>query len=276
MNINHTWLGAFLFSLILQSQAAYAVTATASEFKAMEPVCQAIGMGGIDGVFWAEALNKPDKRYILDKPENAMAKDAQWFHHYCWGKLEKLRYFSAKNVEQRNYQIKRWRGEMGFIIDWTSKHQIDWQYTYLIHKEIAESYLYDKNYPKVISEAELSLKQNRDFAGAYILISDAYIEIKNNAKALEYVTEGLTYNPDSKALKSRYKALGGKLPYPQQPAPTATAPEKTQPAAITLTPSPEQLDSTEKPLQPLQTNIDKPDTQLDTKPAGNPYCRFCP
>lgn len=265
--MNHVWLSVFMVQAALHVQVAVAVTATPSEFKAMEPVCQAIGMGGIDGVFWAEALNKPDRMHILDKPENAMAKGAPWFHHYCWGKLEKFRYFSAKKTEQRTFQLKRWRGEMEFIVNWTSQRQIDWQYIHLIHKEIAESYLYEKNYTRAIAEAERALKQKPDFAAAYALIGDAYLETGNKSKALDYVTEGLKYQPDSRALLNRFKSLGGKT----LPAPVAQA--ASQVPATTTPPAPSDESSAAKTtVQPAGNNHESRTTQ----PPDNPYCRFCP
>lgn len=263
------WLGA---GLLCATAVQAAPVATPQEFKAMEPACQAIGMGEIDGVFWAEALNRPDRKGILDKPENAMANGAVWFHHYCWGKLAKYRFFTEKTSEKRNFQTKTWRGEMQYIIDWTRQKNIDWAYLPQIHKEIAESYLFEKRYPQAIQAAELALQKRRSFAGAYLIIADAYEAMKNQPKALHYATEGLKHNPETRALQKRYLRLGGKKPYPEAypvDVSTPTSPEPT-------TSNPEQAASppAATPSAPAVPDIAPP--AGSTQPKNNPYCRFCP
>lgn len=279
MNAYLVWPSTLILFVMLFPQAAHAglrPDMTPQEFKAMEPVCQAIGMGEINGMFWAEALNKPENKHILDEPGNAMAKDAGWFHHYCWGKLGKLRYFSAKTQDQKNFQIRRWRNNMEFIVNWTSQHQIDWPYIHLIYKEIAESYLYEKNYLKAIGEAEIALKKNPEYAGTYVLIADAYTEIKNRSKALEYVTDGLQYNPDSKALQRRYRTLGGKMPYPDPI--TRNTLDADTPATKPTSSPPASTDTASAPgvQAPQQDQGSSDDVQSKKQPDDNPYCRFCP
>lgn len=271
--IGMRWLSAGLMCVAAAVQAA--PVATPQEFKAMEPACQAIGMGEIDGVFWAEALNRPDRKGVLDKPENAMANGAVWFHHYCWGKLAKHRFFTEKTSEKRNFQTKTWRGEMQYIIDWTRQKNIDWAYLPQIHKEIAESYLFEKRYPQAIQAAELALQKRRSFAGAYLIIADAYEAMKNQPKALHYATEGLKHNPETRALQKRYLRLGGKKPYPE------AYPADTAPSTATPEPTPPTNQEVASPIPgaPSASSPAVPDiapTTETSQPKNNPYCRFCP
>lgn len=266
-----SWAGVVLMCVMSAGQAT--PVATPQEFKAMEPACQAIGMGEIDGVFWAEALNRPGRKGVLDKPENAMANGAVWFHHYCWGKLAKYRYFTEKTSEKRNFQTKTWRGEMQYIIDWTNQKKIDWAYLPQIHKEIAESYLFEKRYPQAIQAAERALEKRRSFAGAYLIIADAYEAMKNQPKALHYVTEGLKHNPDTKSLQKRYVRLGGKKPYPE---PYPVVESATPPVTDAVTPTvPESSVSPSTPAAPPAVPEIAPATE-GVPPKNNPYCRFCP
>jgi tetratricopeptide (TPR) repeat protein len=251
---------------------------TPQEFQSMEPACQAIGMGEVDGKFWAEVLNNSP---ILDKPENAMAKGAGWFHHYCWGKLSKLRYFSARTAEQRRGGIHNWRSEMKFIVDWTGERGIKWQYMPVIHKEIAESYLYEKNYANAIVEGEKALALDKNYVPVYLIIADAYAGANKRDKALEIVTEGLKRAPESKPLKRRYKDLGGKLPYPEPyaketPAVVA-APVQAEKPVVEPVPAKVVVEEVKpQAATPAVDSATQPAVGPDGKPAGNPHCRFCP
>lgn len=243
----------------LVGQRVKGVPMTLSEVTAMPPVCQAIGMGEIDGVFWLEGMNKNGTLSILDRPENAMAKNAGWFHHYCWGMLEKNRAFTATNATKRAFQIKLWRTEMEFIVNWTAKEKVSWTYMPLVHKEIADSYVEEKDYANAVRAADKAIELNADYAPAYALLADVYEKLKEKDKALATVTEGLRHAPDSKGLQRRYKELGGKMPFPEpvvKPTPE-TAAEAPAPATTD--------DKASRSVEPTPA-----------QPPGNPYCRFCP
>lgn len=270
-----------MFALLLAAVSAAPawaskVQTTPQEFKAMEPACQAIGMGEIDGRFWAEVLgNSP----ILDKPENAMAKGAGWFHHYCWGKLAKLRFYSAKTEAQRKSGIHVWRSEMKFIADWTGERGIKWAYMPVVHKEIAESYLFEKNYGQAIVEGEKALTLDRDYIPAYLIIADAYAGTNKRDKALETTTEGLQRAPESKPLKRRYTELGGKLPYPEPYVKAAGAAEAAPvetPAAAKVQPEAAPAPPSDAPREGAGQAETPPIVESPKQPGDNPYCRFCP
>lgn len=270
-----------MFALLLVAAAAAPAWAnrgqtTPEEFKAMEPACQAIGMGSIDGKFWAEALgNSP----ILDKPENAMAKGAGWFHHYCWGKLSKLRYYSAKTAEKRKSAIHVWRGEMEYIVKTTGERGLEWGYMHVIHKEIAESYLFEKNYGQAIIEGEKALALDRDYVPAYVVIADAYAGANKRDKALETATEGLKHAPESRPLKRRYTELGGKLPYPEPYVKAAGAAEAApveNPATAKVQPEPVPAPPSDAPPESAGQTETPPIVESPKQPGANPYCRFCP
>lgn len=262
-----------MFALLLAAVTtapvwANKVQTTPQEFKAMEPACQAIGMGEVDGVFWAEALKRPGNRWILDKPENAMASDVT-FHHYCWGKLQKFRYFSAKTEERRRWHIRGWRSEMEYVAKHANRN---WAHLASVHKEIAESYLFEKRYAEAVTEANRALALKQDFAPAFIVLADAYAAIKNRAKALEVATEGLKHNPDSKPLKRRYKEQGGGMPFPDPyPRQAAGVAQAEPPAARAEQSQTAKLAPSDEEDKPEAAKIEPP-----AQPADNPYCRFCP
>lgn len=263
---------------------------TESEVKAMPPACITIGMGRIDGMFWAEAMKKNKTEALLERPENAMAKDASWFHHYCWGRLSKLRSIYAKNEIKRKSEIKMWRNNMEFIIEWTNKQKVSWSYMPTIYTELAESFLIEKNYAQAIGAAEKSLNLKSDHSDAYWILSDSYAAVGNKIKALDAATEGLKYVPESKGLKRRYTALGGKQPYPT-PYKANTATEvavigKDSAESVAVAPAVEpRLDSLEASVDATKS-VSQPTTgtepmanvpeKTEAPEKTNPYCRFCP
>lgn len=248
----------------LVGQPVKGVPMTLSEVTAMPSPCIAIGMGRINGEFWASAMSKDGTIATLDLPENAMAKNAGWFHHYCWGMLDKHRMYAAVNAEKRAYQIRLWRDEMVYIVDWTAKVKINWAYLPAVHAELAETYIQGKDYPNALRAANTAVELNADYARAYLLLAEIYELLKDRPKALASVTEGLKHVAGSKGLQRRYTELGGVLPFPEPYVKSAAVPE----AAATPEPA--------APGAPAEAPAAPPATPPEAQPPGNPYCRFCP
>jgi len=100
--------------------------------------------------------------------------------------------------------------------------------------------------------------------------------LKQDKKALETISEGLRHLPDSKGLQRRYKALGGKLPYP---APIGKPLEKVLPQSSEKIEQPSGKHELTKmgsvvPPPPVPMPLPEISTPEDTK--RNPWCRFCP
>ena len=257
-------------ALRLVGQRVKGTPMTLNEVNAMPPACHAIGMGEIGGVFWAEGMKKNGSESLLDRPENVMARGAGWFHHYCWGLLDKQRAFASVETSKRTFLVKTWRSEMQYIVDWTAKSQINWEYMPVIHMEIAESYMQDKDYSNAIKSASKAVELNAEFTRGYMLIADIYEQIKDRAKALATVTEGLKRTPTSKALQRRYKEFGGSMPFPEpytKPVESATL-EKNTPTVENAMP-----DKSEEGLA-LPSNAPAEPEKIGV--PGNQYCRFCP
>lgn len=234
---------------------------TLSEVNAMPPPCHAIGMGEIDGVFWSEGMKKNGTLSILERPEYAMANNAVWFHHYCWGLLDKHRAFASVTASDRSFLTRIWRQEMEYIVNWTARVNVKWEYLPLIHKEIAETYMLDKNYPYALRSATKAIELDAEFALGYVLIAEIYEQTKQREKALAAVTEGLKRVPTSKSLQRRYKEYGGSMPFPE---PNVKKEPEPEPEPVKEAPVATQSGTTEADVQPIK------------QPPGNPYCRFCP
>lgn len=271
--------GRILVGRVLTGNASKAPM-TAAEVRAMPDPCIAIEMGYINGVFWGEAMNKNGTLHLLDRPENAMAKGASWYHHYCWGMLSKMRHYSAVNKIKRAQEIRIWHNNMQFIVDWTQKQQINWPYLPWIHKELAEAFLADKNPAKALQSAQKAISLNKEYPDGYIVLSDSYLAVGNRKMALEAASEGLRFAPNSKGLKRRYKELGGVMPFPQP-----TKSDETSPAVAAMTeksdatpPLPGNTEPASAELPPSRRDeqvLDKSDSG-HAAGTGGVHCRFCP
>jgi len=258
---------------------------TAQEVLAMDPVCLEIGMGAAVESAWGYPGMTRDQLFeILARPEYAPwaligpGAPAQWLHHYCWGKVSKSRYFSARDSTKRAQNLKNWRLNMLYCIDWPTEKGINWPFFPLMHKEVAESYFYEQAYQKAIISASKAISLDPRLAQAYVILADSHQKLGNAVKALEVITEGLKQGNQTKALTRRYKELGGKMPYPEPNVKEVITPESVPAEKLLIepirpTPAPENRSSAEGAEQATapQANTDQP-----SKPVGNPYCRFCP
>lgn len=254
-------------ALRLVGQTVQGGPMTLSEVNAMPPPCHAIGMGTIGGVFWAEGMNKNGTTSILGRPENAMASGAIWYHHYCWGLLGKHRAFASVRASNRAFLIKTWRNEMQYIVDWTNTHKIKWPYLNLVHKEIAESYIQEKDYANATRSANTAVEVNPDSPLGYILLADIHEQLKDREKALAEVTKGLKQVPNSKGLQRRYKDLGGRMPFPEPNAKPEQAPPEIAKQEAPIADPP---DSSAAATETIPAELPR------VQPPGNPHCRFCP
>ena len=268
---------------------------TALEVVEMDPACRAIGMGRINGKFWMGEMKRIGEAALLDRPEYAMAKNAVWFHHYCWGKLGRLRYFSSNSPQDKKSSLQRWLKDMGFIVKWISSNNIHWPYMYLVYDELSDAYFFNKDYVNAITEGRKALKENPNSIRAYARVADSYKAMGDEKHALKEVSEGLRHIPDSKPLQRRFKQLGGQLPYPE-PYPKDTVSRHSSPSTETGGASSAKSDATTNKMPTETTQHAKGPTAAsnqsgtgneegeaspdDTKQSigkpGNPYCRFCP
>jgi hypothetical protein len=274
--------GSDLIGKVLEGSVSKAPM-TAAEVQVMPHACITIGMGRIDGVFWLEGMRKNDTLYLLDLPQNAMAKDAVWFHHYCWGMLSKFRAMTTLDKATRSYENKTWRENMTFIINWVESHNLTWSYMPLIYTERAESYIADKQYVLALADAQKATTLDPSYANAYKVQAEIHRAMGEKKEALQAATEGLKYAPDMKVLQDWYTQLGGKLPYPE---PYKAPPSATDEIAIPQAPdqgSAPVNDQPDMPTKPITGNgIQTPsskspsENQEENGTKENNNCRFCP
>lgn len=204
--------------------------------------------------------------------QSRMGPDFIHIHHYCVG-LKLLNAARSSISNKRNEILGASVREFDYVLthaapDFYMRPEI------LTNRGVALSIMTrdGEAIGNLLEAIRLDPKQPR----AYMTLTDLYDKVKDRAKALETVSEGLRHNPDTKSLQRRYTELGGKLPFPepiqaagQKAVPQTEAPTSTQAAVPEVAPDApaKAADSASPP-----TAIEAPKIGSPT----NPYCRFCP
>lgn len=246
-------LKATLFlALALNASASLAVepwTPTDAEMASLPPFCKA-------------RFNEGSPEYKLW--ESMLGKDFGHTHHYCAGVNFLNRYYRARSAQAKRFNLNSARATLDYMVTHAAP-------TYSLMPDVYLSlgtvYMLSNQSGQAIASFNQAIELNPRLPKAYGAIADFYLKAKQPAKALEIVTEGLRHNPDTKSLQSRYRELGGKLPYPPPIVPAAKPAEETAPPVqASAEPSAETpAPATAAPASPPK--IGSPQ---------NPYCRFCP
>lgn len=204
--------------------------------------------------------------------QSTLGPDFMHTHHYCAGINFINRYYRSRSQQDKSFNLNNARTNLEYMVGHADPAYSLMPDVYLnlgvVHTLMNQTGQAITHFNKAI---ELNPRQPR----AYGALADYYAKIKQTAKALEILTAGLRYNPDTKSLQRRYTELGGKLPYPTpiEPAPDE-APVVKPDEAIAATPANpvEPAADTPTTVTPAADPIDPPKIGSPT----NPYCRFCP
>ena len=191
---------------------------SAVEILAMEPACLQIGLGMAIPDHWGVPGRDPAlQQEIVDEPQYAMLwvdksrhAYAQWFHHYCWGQVAKIRYQMAIEKTKRQQYLTQWQDDLEYCL--RSSKGTNWIYENHTRIELAKAYSAAKEFYKAQQLAESVVESDPTDLSAQIMLIDCLKAQDENKNALSVATSALTYNPDSKELLLRYQELGGKMP----------------------------------------------------------------
>jgi tetratricopeptide (TPR) repeat protein len=252
--------------VVLGIPVAYAVEysgPTEAELSGLPPFC-AVKMRAMHG--------DPEAPRIGESMIGSQFGNA---HHYCFGLNYLNRYNRAPYAPGAKSNLAIARGDLNYMVEHlhTNSSLAGESYLYL---GIVNSLL--KNDAEALLDLMQAVSRNPRLVKAHLTLADYYSERKQQAKALEVVTEGLRHVPDSKPLKRRYQELGGKLPYPEplvvSPEPVAKA-EKPAEDVNANNPTNQPVTELSKKMDlPVEKARDKEDAVKGT--PKNPYCRFCP
>ncbi len=252
MNWNQLGWGIVMAMFSAYAYAAEPWAPTDSEMASLPPYCKArmkSGQGSPEYKMW----------------EGTLGKDFVHTHHYCAGVNFINRYYRSRSPQDKRFNLNNAQNNLQYMVA-----NADPGYSLMpdVYLNLGVVYSLTNQTAQAITHFNKAIELNPRQPKAYNALSDYYTKTKQSAKALEIVTTGLRYNPDTKSLQRRYTELGGKLPYPE-PIEPASAAEV-------------QLVTQEEPAEPALSPASTSPTQVEpiAEPSigspTNPYCRFCP
>lgn len=194
-------------------------------------------------------------------------------HHYCYALNFINRYYRSRDTATKKDALKQAISNIDYMLDHTSEGYF-MRGQWMLDK--GKVMMLAGNKPQGIAMIQTALDLNPGLEAGYRLISDTFVELGNKKEALQWASTGLRHAPDSKALKRRYKELGGKEPYPEplvKPAPPIV--EATPaPASQPEPPAAESISETQAAQDPAPVAAPVTEPPKIGSPT-NPYCRFC-
>jgi len=146
--------------------------------------------------------NNPDevKRWTL-----IMGSSFPNMHHYCWGLMYTNRAFLlARSEQMRTHYLGRSIAEFDYVIQ---RALPDFRLLPEILTKKGENLIRLDKGPEGISQLERAVALKPDYWPPYAAMSDYYTKIGDLAKAREWLEQGLSASPDTKALMRRLADL---------------------------------------------------------------------
>lgn len=188
------------------------------------------------------------------------------FFHYCSGLNYLNRYWGARTVRERNYYLQQARAEFDYMVN---AMRPDFTMAAELFANRAEALKLMGKTGDAVRDFTQAIAITPTLVRPYLQLADVYSQNGDRTRALETITNGLRYVPESTALQRRYVELGGKAPFPE-PIVSKAAEKTSEP----------EIPGESKPAVPPGATLPQPAPQTETAPAlgtpKNPYCRFCP
>lgn len=224
---------------------------------------------------------------LLARPEYRMAQGNVHLHHYCYGLVNRNRYFGSKTKFERDDWLKETIEEIDYVLINSPK---EWPYFYQLYFEQAEMYYIAGDLPRALVKANNSLAHSPNFDKTHALLSDIYKKQGKKDLAITQLHAGLGANPTSKGLLRRLKDLNPSDPYllnppkaaekesPSGGVPTEKKQASQESASIESAVKEPQFRAPPASENPPSQTIIAPQTGTtqSTPENANPYCRFCP
>lgn len=206
--------------------------------------------------------------------QSTLGKDFLHTHHYCAGINFINRYYRSRTQQDKRFNLNNAQNNLQYMVA-----HADPSYSLMpdVYLNLGVVYSLSNQTAQAITHFNKAIELNPRQPKAYNALSDYYAKTKQSAKALEIVTAGLRYNPDTKSLQRRYTELGGKLPYPEPIEPTPAVEAVAAKPEVPATPKPT-ASLAEPAASPttVQPATAEPIAEPQISSPTNPYCRFCP
>jgi hypothetical protein len=259
MNLKNLVVGFAGFVASTHVMAVEPWAPTDSEFASLPPFCK---------VRMKSGSSSPDYKMW----ESTLGKDFVHTHHYCAGLNFINRYYRARTKNDKNFNLQNAEDNLKYMI---AHAEPTYSLMPDVYLNLGKVYALSGQPAQAIIYLNKAIELNPRQPAAYSALADYYTKSKQTAKALEIVTDGLRYNPDTNSLQHRYKELGGKLPYPAPVEPAQIEHPVAQPAVEAVAPVPPRTTPAAPDVESPATSTQEPSRPGIGSPA-NPYCRFCP
>jgi len=195
------------------------------------------------------------------------------FHHYCYALNFVNRYWKARTANERSYYLQAALDNFNYMV---RAEKPDFSLRAELYANRGEVLRLMGKAGEAVKDYQHALSINPRLLKPYLQLADLHVANKTPARALETVTEGLRYLPDSKALQRRYLELGGKKPFPDPIVVKVAEPPLQKP--VEAEPSPEAaIDKAATPeISPDNVPVPTAEPKQSVGSPKNPYCRFCP
>lgn len=245
---------AGLLAYALPAAAAQQFSPTASEMALLPPYCADRITNGVSA----------------SSPWVAKLGWANWLHihHYCFALNFANRATRAREQKDKNFALQTSANNFGYVIKAT---QAQFWLRPQMYLGLAKVNIQQKKIADATRWLTEAINFDSKFEPAYLALIDLDRQTGQGKAALELATNGLRYLPDSKALKTAYRELGGKEPYPEPIAktpPPEPVPAPASPEVAAGGSSDASAGAGEEGAAP--TEAAKAGSSI---PAG---CRFCP
>lgn len=235
-----------------------------SELSLLPPYCR-----GTQQIRTISKDPKPIEEYM------AMYGKAYYhFHHYCWALNTENNAWKTSDKYLRKSKLGYALGDIKYVLERAEPEFVFLPDIYNTQARILFSLQHDL-------EAVIALKKaielKPDFVTPIARLSDYYADHGDKARAIKTLEDGIDNTENAKTLLKKLKKLGktyegipGHARMKAVPAdvPVATTPPAETNSTQTNSAHPESLAAPEKAEEKPLTG--------DSKPANNPYCRFCP
>jgi tetratricopeptide (TPR) repeat protein len=201
-------------------------------------------------------------------------------YHYCGGLRHLNNSYKETSPQRRAYALEKAIGEFNYMIanNPGSKDPLLGE----VYLNKAAALRLGKKEAEAMRDLYKALELNPKLVQPYTELASIYSGLKQEKKALEIISEGLSHLPDSNGLQRRYNALGGKLPYP---APIGKPLEKILPQSSEniehpsgkreIAPIVPVVEKSPMP-EPVSVAVPQPEISTPKDTKSNPWCRFCP
>jgi len=128
-------------------------------------------------------------------------------HHYCWGLMKTNRAILLVRTQQmRNFYLGSSIAEFNYVI---RNALPDFKLLPEILTKKGENLIRLDRGPQGIVELQRAIELKPDYWPPYAAMSDYYTKIGDLAKAREWLEEGLSASPNTKALMRRMAEIDG-------------------------------------------------------------------